>query len=71
MKRTTLRGWGQSQSPNTPPRPKLPEKKAVIYLTERDHVARGGGMLIMFSEEDGRMLSLSAVAARHAGIEPT
>ncbi len=50
-------------------------KKAVIYLavtrTERDHVAHGGGTLFMLSEEDEWMLSLSAVTARHAGIEPT
>ncbi len=50
-------------------------KKAVIYFaiphTERDHVAHSGGTLIMLSEEDGRMLSPSAVMARHAGIEPT
>ncbi len=63
MKRTTLRGRGQSQSTNTPLCPKPPEKKAAIYFavthTERDHVAPDGGMLIMLSEEDGRMLSLS------------
>ncbi len=50
-------------------------KKAVIYFaiphTERDHVAHSGGTLIMLSEEDGRMLSPSAVMVRHAGIEPT
>ncbi len=49
-------------------------KKAVIYFavtrTEQDHVAHGGGTLIMLSEEDGRMLSLS-LTARHAGIETT
>ncbi len=75
VKRTKLRGRGQSQSPNTPPRPKPPEEKAVIYFaitrTERDHVSHGGGTLIMLSEEDGRMLFLSAVTVRHAGIEPT
>ncbi len=75
MKRTTVGGWGQSQSPITTPRPKLPEKKAVIYFaithTERDHAVHSGGMLIILSEEDGQMLFLSAVTARHAGIEPT
>ncbi len=49
VKRMTLRGRGQSQSTNTLPRPKLTEKKAVIYFavtrTERDHVAHGRGML--------------------------
>ncbi len=63
MKRTTLKGRGQSQRPNTPLGPKPPEKKAVVYFTvthtERDNVAHGGGTLIMLSEEDGRMLSLS------------
>ncbi len=74
VKRTTVRGRGQSQSPTTPLHPKPPEKKAVIYFavtrTERDHVIHSGGTLIMLSEEDGRMLSPSAVTARHAGIEP-
>ncbi len=41
------------------------KKKAVIYFvvtrTEGDHVAHSGGTLIMLSEEDGRMLSPSAV----------
>ncbi len=50
-------------------------KKAVIYFaiphTERDHVAHSGGTLIMLSEEDGQMLSPSAVMVRHVGIEPT
>ncbi len=59
--RTTVRGRGYSQSLITLPRPKLPEKKAVIYfavtLTERDHVAHSGGTLIMLCEEDRRMHS--------------
>ncbi len=51
-------------------------RKAVIHFavtrTERDHVARSrGGTLIMLSEEDGRMLSLYGVTARHTGIEQT
>ncbi len=75
MKRMTVRGRGQSQSPITPSPPKLPEKKSVIYFAitriKRDHVAHSGGMLIMLSEEDGRMLSPSVVTARHAGIEST
>ncbi len=70
----TVRGQGQSQCPITPPHPKPPEKKTVIYFavtsTKRDHVAYSGGTLIMLSEEDRRMLSPSAVTARHAGIEP-
>ncbi len=59
---------GSVTEPNPPPRPKPPEKKAVIYFaitcTEQDHVAHGGGTLIMLSEEDGRMLSLSEGEAR-------
>ncbi len=43
-------------------------EKAVIYLavtrTERDHVAHSGGMLIMLSEENGQILSVSAVMER-------
>ncbi len=74
MKMMTVRGQGQSQCPITPPHPKPPEKKTVIYFavtsTKRDHVAYSGGTLIMLSEEDRRMLSPSAVTARHAGIEP-
>ncbi len=72
MKRTTVRGRGQLKSLINP---KPPEKKAFIYFpvshTQRDHVTHRGGMLIMLSEEDGQMLSPSAVTARHAGIEPT
>ncbi len=55
---------GSVTEPKNSSRPKPPEKKAVIYFdvtrTKRDHVAHSGGMLIMLSEEDGRMLSLSA-----------
>ncbi len=81
MKRMTVRGRGQSQQSTprppekTPPRPKPPEKKAVIYFDvtriKRVHVTNCRGTLIMLSEEDGRMLSPSAETARHAGIKPT
>ncbi len=68
----TVRGWGQSQNPITPPRPKPAEKKAVIYFavtrTKLYHVAHSGGTLIMLSEEDVRMLSPSAMTARHAAL---
>ncbi len=54
---------GQSQSPNTPLRPKLPEKGRHLFRRHsppnRDHVAHSGGTLFMLSEEDEWMLSLS------------
>ncbi len=70
VKRTTVRGRGQSQSPITPPHLKPPEKRlSSISLSLAPNEIMSLMTLIMLSEEDGEC-SLP-LRWRHVGIEPT